>query len=112
MKRTRKAGGFSKTFTARRNAVERVNRLIEKGSTITNAVELVAREIECHPTTIYNWVKKERVAGLGLETLPMPTNNGTRTRITSVNLHVPGKGDITLDHDMLTKISSLAGFTS
>ena len=35
----------------------------------------------------------------------------SRVHITSVNLHVPGKGNITLDHELLNHISKLAGYT-
>ena len=39
------------------------------------------------------------------------TNNTPKVHVTSVDLHVPGKGTVKLDHELLNHISKLAGYT-
>ena len=46
-----------------------------------------------------------------VNTQPKRTNGISKVHVTSVNLHVPGKGNITLDHELLNHISKLAGYT-
>ena len=70
--------------------------------------------LDVSPNTIYYWEKKlygDITRKVGTVTVTR-TNHIAKPHITGVNLHVPGKGNITLDHELLTNISRLAGFTS
>jgi len=108
------------TLTKKREAIKDMRDLIAKGNSVTRARFLVGRTLGVAPNTIYNW--ERALAGRStqskvLKTVSKPisihSNNGTtRPHITSVNLHVPGKGNITLDHDLLKNISQLAGFVN
>ena len=72
----------------------------------------VSRKIDMTPTTLYNWERKlTGRSTISLKGTLSPNNNVTRPHITSVNLHVPGKGDVTLDNQLLTQISELASYT-
>jgi hypothetical protein len=48
---------------------------------------------------------------LGDKQLIHTADNVHQVHITSVDLHVPGKGIVKLDHQLLTHISKLAGYT-
>ena len=93
--------------TTKRQALKDVRTLIAEGSNITAARTLVAKKLNVRPNTIANWEHKRDFGQLN--TTNDVISNITRTRITSVNLHVPGKGNITLDHDLLQNIAQLAG---
>ena len=106
------------TLTQKRQAVRDMKALVAKGNSVSKARLLVGRTLDVTANTIYNWERKltgtaTRSVGLNADNVKHTHNNGiTRPHITSVNLHVPGKGNITLDNQLLTQISRLAGFTS
>ena len=106
------------TLTQKRKAIRDVKSLVAKGNTVSKARLLVGRILDVVPATLYNWERKltgKTTQTKGLAVTSKTTLNGTNTvtkpRITGVNMHIPGKGDITLDHEMLVNISRLAGFT-
>ena len=106
------------TLTQKRKAIRDVKSLVAKGNTVSKARLLVGRTLDVTPNTIYNWERKltgktTQTKGLAVtsRTVLNGTNNMTKPRITGVNVHIPGKGNITLDHEMLVNISRLAGFT-
>ena len=112
-----------KTYTlkTKRNAIKEMKQLVAQGQTVSKARLSIGRKLDVTPNTIYNWERKltgKTTQSKGLPTLSSTRNtivkaNGiTKPHITSVNLHVPGKGTITLDHDLLKNISQLAGFVS
>ena len=109
------------TLTQKRQAVRDMKALVAKGNTVSRARLVVGRTMGVTPNTIYNW--ERHLTGKTTQTKDLQvtkkqiarvlSNNGTsKPHITSVNLHIPGKGNITLDHEMLVNISRLAGFTS
>ena len=109
------------TLTQKRTAIKDMRSLVAKGNSVSKARQLVARTLNVSPNTIYYWENKlygkttrSRVITPKIKTTvhKVSTNNIARAHITGVNLHVPGKGNITLDHELLTNISRLAGFTS
>ena len=111
------------TLTVKRQAVKDMKALVAKGTSVSRARKLVGdmKHLRVTPNTIYNWERAltgRTTQSKGLRVTPsetsiiIPTNGATKPHITSVNLHVPGKGNITLDHKLLTDISRLAGFTS
>ena len=109
------------TLTKKREAIKDIRDLIAKGNSVTRARLLVGRTLGVTPNTIYNWERAltgRTTQSKGLRVTPsetsiiIPTNGATKPHITSVNLHVPGKGNITLDHELLSNISRLAGFVS
>ena len=114
------------TLTQKRKAIKDVKHLVAKGNTVSRARLLVGRTLGVTANTVYNWERKftgktTRTKGLNaVNSVPTKTaiitrlsNNGTdKPRITSINLHIPGKGNITLDHNMLNKIAQLAGHVS
>ena len=115
MKKTRRTSKIPFTLTARRNALSRVRGLMEQGLSKGKAVLMIARELECHTGTIYNWLNQSQgtvVTNGNIQPVVKTNNNIVEPHITSVDLHVPGKGNITLNHELLTKISRLAGFTN
>ena len=102
-------------------AATELRALVAKDKSASKARLLVSHKIGVSPTTIYNWEKE--IFGKIIQSKGSPvskkqihralSNNGiTKPHITSVNLHVPGKGEITLDHELLSHISRLAGFVS
>ena len=108
MKRTRKT---RRTFTdaQKRGLVNEVITLITQGTNITEARSKVALKHKTTPISLARWSKD-----ITMSLVNNQTKNGispSRVHVTSVNLHVPGKGDITLDHQLLTHISKLAGYT-
>ena len=107
------------TLTQKRKAIRDVKSLVVKGNTVSKARLLVGRTLDVTPATIYNWERKltgktTQTKGLAVtsRTILNGTSNITRPRITSVSMHIPGKGDITLDSTLLNHISKLAGYTS
>jgi len=109
------------TLTQKRTAIRDMKALVAKGNSVSRARLLVGRVLGVTPNTIYNWERKltgkstkSKVITPKIKTTvhKVSTNNIARAHITGVNLHVPGKGNITLDHELLTNISRLAGFTS
>ena len=106
------------TLTQKRQAVRDMKALVAKGISVSRARKTIGDGLNVTPNTIYNWERKltgtaTRSIGLKADNVKHTHNNGiTRPHITSVNLHVPGKGNITLDNQLLTQISRLAGFTS
>ena len=102
------------TLTQKRTAIKDMRSLVAKGNSVSKARILVARTLDVSPNTIYYWEKKlygDITRKVGTMTVTR-TNHIAKPHITGVNLHVPGKGNITLDHELLTNISRLAGFTS
>ena len=116
MKRTRKT---RQTFTdaQKRGLVNEVTTLVTQGTRLTHARIEVALKHKTTPISLALWSKDitnntivRKSNGKMLRSFP----NGkepSRVHITSVNLHVPGKGNITLDHELLNHISKLAGYT-
>tara|TARA_Y100000310_G_scaffold341755_1_gene441951 strand:- start:434 stop:796 length:363 start_codon:yes stop_codon:yes gene_type:complete len=109
------------TLTVKRQAIRDMKALVAQGNSVSRARKLVAdqKHLRVTPNTIYNWEraltgKSTQTKGLRVapttevQSIPL-TNNIVKTRITGVNLHVPGKGSITLDHDTLQHIAQLAG---
>ena len=113
-----------KTFTqtVKRQAVRDMKALVAKGNTVSKARLTVGRALGVTPNTIYNWERsltgKVTRSNALTKSVTMRSNGPIVTHldgiikphITSVNLHVPGKGNITLDHELLSNISKLAGF--
>ena len=113
------------TLTKKRTAIRDMKALVAEGNSVSRARLLVGRLIGVTPNTIYNWERKltgkSTKSKVMIATISTPkintivhkaSNNVAKPHITGVNLHVPGKGNITLDHELLTNISRLAGFTS
>ena len=117
------------TLTQKRTAIRDMKALVAKGNSVSRARLLIGRVLGVTPNTIYNWERKltgkstkSKVMNRTMKTpISVPrvstivhktSNNIAKPHITGVNLHVPGKGNITLDHELLTNISRLAGFTS
>ena len=108
-----------KTFTdaQKRGLVNEVVTLVARGHNVTEARIKVASMHKTTPISLARWSKDitnttivRKSNGKMLKSFP----NGkepSRVHVTSVNLHVPGKGDITLDHELLNHISKLAGYT-
>ena len=126
MKRKRK---IRKTFTdaQKRGLVNEVTTLITQGSNITAARSKVALKHKTTPISLARWSKDitnttvTRSNGkivnpmtpyrkLGDEQLIHTADNVSMVHVTGVDLHVPGKGIIKLDHQLLTHISKLAGY--
>ena len=108
-----------KTFTdaQKRGLVNEVIVLLNQGVKLTNARIEIARKHKTTPISLARWSKDitntvvTKSNGKMLKSFP----NGTlpsRVHVTSVNLHIPGKGDITLDHELLNHISKLASYSS
>ena len=109
-----------KTFTdaQKRGLVNEVITLLNQGKGLTQARIEIALKHKTTPISLARWSKDitnntivRKSNGKMLKSFP----NGkepSRVHVTSVNLHVPGKGDITLDHELLNHISKLAGYTS
>ena len=131
MKRTRKTRS---TFTdaQKRGLVNEVITLLNKGIKLTHARKEVARNSGTTPISLARWSKDRTVMAtpktngkiasndanrmapykaLSTESLRYTTNNLSNVHVTSVDLHVPGQGIVKLDHDLLTHISKLAGYT-
>ena len=105
------------TVTKKRQAIKDVRTLVSKDISVSKARQTIGKALGVTPNTIYNWERDltgKATQSRSLNSLPvlMHNNGYVRPHITSVNLHVPGKGEITLDHELLTNISRLAGFTS
>ena len=109
MKRKRK---IRKTFTdaQKRGLVNEVIILLNQGVKLTQARLEVARKHKTTPISLARWSKD--ITTDIVNTQPKRTNGISKVHVTSVNLHVPGKGNITLDHELLNHISKLAGYTS
>ena len=115
MKRKRK---IRKTFTdaQKRGLVNEVTTLTTQGSNVTEARSKIARKHKTTPISLARWSKDITNTVIGKSNGKMLKSfpNGkepSRVHVTSVNLHVPGKGNITLDHELLNHISKLAGYT-
>jgi len=108
MKRTRKT---RRTFTdaQKRGLVNEVTTLITQGNNITEARSKIALKHKTTPISLARWSKD--ITTDVVNTQPKRTNGISKVHVTSVNLHVPGKGNITLDHELLNHISKLAGYT-
>ena len=120
MKRTRKT---RKTFTdtQKRGLVNEVTRLVNEGTKIGTARIEIAFRHATTPISLARWSKD-------ITNTTVPKSNGvikqkmlksfpngispSRVHVTSVNLHIPGKGNITLDHELLRHISKLASYSS
>ena len=120
MKRTRKT---RRTFTdaQKRGLVNEVTTLITQGNNVTEARSKVALKHKTTPISLARWSKDmsnntivRKSNGVMKQKMLKSFPNGkepSRVHVTSVNLHVPGKGNITLDHELLSHISKLAGYT-
>ena len=116
MKRTRKT---RRTFTdaQKRGLVNEVITLVTQGSNVTEARNKIALKHKTTPISLARWSKDitNTIVHKSNGKMLRSFSNGkepSRVHVTSVNLHVPGKGDITLDHELLNHISKLAGYTS
>ena len=108
MKRTRKT---RRTFTdaQKRGLVNEVTTLITQGSNVTEARSKIALRHGTTPISLARWSKDISV---DLRIPQVKRTNGTsKVHVTSVDLHVTGQGNITLDHELLNHISKLAGYT-
>ena len=135
MKRTRKT---RKTFTLtqKRGLVNQVIALLNKGVKITKARLDVAHKNGTTPISLARWATNPTITTVAksngkivsqeaqrdarlmapykkfsTESLRHTTNKVNKIHVTSVDLHVPGQGIVKLDHDLLTHISKLAGYT-
>ena len=111
MKRTRKT---RKTFTdaQKRGLVNEVMNLVTQGLSVTKARIKIALKHKTTPISLARWSK---------DMVNITTNNhnikvtgritAVKPHITSVDLHIPGTGNVTLDSEMLNHISKLAGYT-
>ena len=107
MKRTRKT---RRTFTdaQKRGLVNEVTTLVAQGINITEARSKIALKHKTTPVSLARWSKDITIS---TTTITGRTNNTPKVHVTSVDLHVPGKGNITLNHELLNHISKLAGYT-
>ena len=107
MKRTRKT---RRTFTdaQKRGLVNEVITLTTQGINITEARSKVALKHKTTPVSLARWTKDMAIS---TTTITGRTNNTPKVHVTSVDLHVPGKGTVKLDHELLNHISKLAGYT-
>ena len=88
----------------KRQALRDVTVLVNKGNSISKARSLVARTLGVRPNTVANWANK--FGSKLVNTTIVTSNNGMQEpHITGVNIHIPGKGNITLNHELLTRIS-------
>ena len=112
MKRIRKT---RRTFTdaQKRGLVNEVMNLVTQGLGVTEARSKIALKHKTTPISLARWSK---------DMVNTTTNNhnikvtgritAAKPHITSVDLHIPGTGNVTLDSEMLNHISKLAGYTS
>jgi len=107
MKRKRKT---RRTFTdaQKRGLVNEVTTLVAQGINITEARSKIALKHKTTPVSLARWSKDITIS---TTTITGRTNNTPKVHVTSVDLHVPGKGNITLNHELLNHISKLAGYT-
>ena len=116
MKRTRKT---RKTFTdaQKRGLVNEVITLVTQGSNLTEARSRIALKHKTTPISLARWSKdiSNTVVRKSNGKILTPYNKAvmatSRVHVTGVDLHVPGKGTIKLDTELLTHISKLAGYT-
>ena len=108
MKRTRKT---RRTFTdaQKRGLVNEVTTLITQGSNVTEARSKIALRHGTTPISLARWSKD--ISMDLVRNQVKRTNGASKVHVTSVDLHVPGKGTIKLDHELLNHISKLAGYT-
>ena len=110
------------TPTQKRNLVGKVITLVTKGVGITKARQRVARQYNTTSVSLQRWSKnitnnivRDRKIAKDLipqDSHPLPlTNHTSKVHVTGVDLHVPGKGTVKLDTELLTHISKLAGYT-
>ena len=101
------------TLTQKRQAVKDMRSLMAKGNSITKARTVIGRKLGVTPSTLYNWERALNGEFTNTTKSTVVRSNshitGLKPHITSVNLYIPGKGDVTLDHDLLRSISELAG---
>jgi len=105
MKRTRKT---RRTFTdaQKRGLVNEVTALITQGNNITEARSKIALKHKTTPVSLAKWTKD-----MTMDITQPKRTNTSKVHVTSVDLHVPGKGTVKLDHELLSHISKLAGYT-
>ena len=101
------------TLTQKRQAIKDVRSLMAKGRSVTKARTVIGRQLEVTPSTLYNWQRALDGEVTTTNTTTVTRSNGPianlpKAHITSVNLYIPGKGDVTLDHELLHSISRLA----
>ena len=116
MKRTRKT---RKTFTdaQKRGLVNEVITLLNQGKGLTQARIEIALKHKTTPISLARWSKdiSNTVVRKSNGKILTPYNKAimptSRVHVTGVDLHVPGKGTIKLDTELLTHISQLAGYT-
>ena len=113
-------------LNVKRKAIREMKALVAKGTSVSKARKLIGdqKHLRVTPNTIYNWERKltgksTRSKGLPVKrvapatnNIVLPVNSSATSHITSVDLHVPGKGTITLDHALLKDIAQLAGHVS
>ena len=110
------------THVQRSNAVNKVNKLVNQGIGLGDARTLVASKIGLQrSSTLAKWARQKTATnritavdsfGYKNTKVMQNTNGTTKPHITSVSLHVPGQGNITLDHQLLQVISRWAGYTN
>ena len=135
MKRTRKTRRTF-TLTQKRGLVNEVVTLVARGHNVTEARIKVASMHKTTPISLARWSNDRTVMApptkgkivsnevqrdarlmapykkLSTESLRHTTNKVNQIHVTSVDLHIPGQGIVKLDHELLTHISKLAGYTS
>ena len=111
MKRTRKT---RKTFTdaQKRGLVNEVITLITQGSSVTEARSKIALKHKTTPISLARWSKDITNTTVNNHNIKVVGRiAAVKPHITSVDLHIPGTGNVTLDSEMLNHISKLAGYT-
>ena len=108
-RKTRKAF----TDAQKRGLVNEVITLVTQGLGLGQARKRVATKHKTTPISLARWTK---------DMVNITTNNhsikvtgritAVEPHITSVDLHIPGKGNVTLDGKTLRHISVIAGYTS
>ena len=91
------------TLTVKRQAIKDMKALVAKGVSVSSARKRIGGlpHLKVTPNTIYNWERKltgKTTQSDGLLRTPVvvqSTNGATKPHVTSVDLHVPGKGNIT-----------------
>ena len=111
MKRTRKT---RQTFTdaQKRGLVNEVITLLNQGITLTQARIRVALKHKTTPISLARWSKDITNTTVNNHSIKVVGRiTAVKPHITSVDLHIPGTGNVTLDSEMLNHISKLAGYT-
>ena len=105
------------TEVTKLRAVDKVNALMHEGTSQTKALALVSRPLHVSSQAVQNWrIKYNKLSMNNNGSLRfMPVTDNTYKRrftINSISLRTDDGVDITLAHEDIQYIASLAGFTN